>query len=419
MINTETSLVREKGLNFGEIVFGGVSKQMDLRVLPRCSNEISRYFPDIELLLPSLSPSGTTEILIKYRENSKGPLDIAQSGAGLRTFISLTRILEQSSSPVILLDEPDAHLHASQQAIVLDLMLDAASRLGRQVIMASHSPEIISRVPSECIRWIERGATTAKSGEEIGHMLEQLGATPDIYIQQAEIPDVLVYVEGVKDRPIIECLIKRCRSKSETALPTTLVIPHKDGRFEEPTLTGIARFLKRIVGGRRIVGIRDLDWYYNVLPVDEPEVSADDEWHLITLPCKEMENLLCDPDFLFDAYEGKVARDAIQAIINEESLSQELIDEWRYQVRPRVRDRLPQSLDPSTREREADKLFQSWSENPDIRRRLVAGKSLLGRIRSRVHREHSLSFYPRHILNTTPNLPNGLQAITSLIFPTV
>lgn len=380
--------------------------------------QISRYFPDIELLLPTLSTSGTPEILIKYRESGNGLLDIAQSGAGLRTFISLTRILEQSPSPVILLDEPDAHLHASQQAVVLDLMFDAASKMGRQVIIASHSPEIISRVPSECIRWIERGTATAQGGEEVGCMLERLGATPDIYIPWADVPDVLVYVEGIKDRPVVEGLIRWCRSRSEAALPTTLVIPHKDGRFEEPTLQGIARVLKECVGARRIVGIRDRDWYYDRLPAETPEVSPGDGWHLITLPCKEAENLLCDPDVLYDAYEGKLPKETLQAIIDEESRAPDLVDEWRYQVRHRVRDRLPQSYDPSTREREADELFAAWSNDPATRRRLVAGKSLFGRIRNRVRRDHSLSFPPGRILNSLSSLPAGLQVIATLIFPT-
>ncbi len=199
-------------------------------------SQINRYFPDVELLLPRLSTNGTPEILIKYKEHGRGPLDIAQSGAGLRTFISLARILEQSPAKIVLLDEPDAHLHASQQAVILDLILDVASSSDRQVIIASHSPEIITRVPSECIRWVDRGNTEAQGGFEVGQMLEQMGATPDVYVSRRELPDVLVYVEGVDDRPTIEAVINWCRQRSPGGLPTTLVIPHRDGRLEGPTL---------------------------------------------------------------------------------------------------------------------------------------------------------------------------------------
>ena len=69
--------------------------------------QISKYFPDVEMLLPTLGTTGTPEILIKYNSRGGGPLDIAQSGAGLRTFVSLARILEQSPAKVVLLDAPE------------------------------------------------------------------------------------------------------------------------------------------------------------------------------------------------------------------------------------------------------------------------------------------------------------------------
>jgi hypothetical protein len=383
--------------------------------------KISKYFPDIELLLPTLSSqSSPPEILIKYKERGYGPLDIAQSGAGLRTFVSLTRILEQSTAEIILLDEPDAHLHASQQAVILDMMLDAATRLKRQVIIASHSPEIISRVPAECLRWIERGSAKAQGEGELGGILERLGATPDIYIPRAALPDVLVYVEGVKDRPIVEALLKWCRRKSARKLPTTLVIPHRDGRFEGPTLHGISRFVKEYAGsltGSTIVGVRDKDWYYDTLPADGPDVLDGDGWSLITLPCKEMENLFCDPAFLLYAYEERLSREVLERIVDVESQNPELVDEWRYQVRPRIRDRLSNALDPSTKEKNAEEIFNAWVCDAAIRRRLVAGKRLFGRVRNRVREEHSLTFYPERAFEKISHLTPTLLIIAQHVFP--
>ena len=379
--------------------------------------QITKYFPDVELLLPTLSTTGQPEILIKYKERGQGPLDIAQSGAGLRTFISLARILEQSPSNVVLLDEPDAHLHASQQAVVLDLMLDVASSGNRQVIIASHSPEIITRVPSECIRWVDRNDAEAQGGFEVGQMLEQMGVSADTYLPREELPEVLVYVEGVDDRPIIEAIIKWCRSKNETALPTTLVIPHRDGRFEGPTLQGIVRLAREIQHSVRVVGIRDLDWYYDQLPTADPIEADGDGWTLLTLPCKELENLFCDSSLLFEAYESEVSEADLQAIIDDESANPNLIDQWRYQVRPRVRDRLPRSQDQSTRERTAEETFDTWCNDPALRQRLVAGKALLRRVRHRVRREFERQFYPSRVLERCENLTPSLQRIAHCIFP--
>ncbi len=366
--------------------------------------QIHKYFPDVELLLPTLSTSGQPEILIKYKERGKGPLDIAQSGAGLRTFISLARILEQSSSRVVLLDEPDAHLHASQQAVILDLMLDVAASTDRQVIIASHSPEIITRVPSECIRWVDRQNAEAQGGFDVGQMLEQMGVSADIYLPRMQLPDVLVYVEGVDDRPVIEAVINWCRNHSEQPLPSTLVIPHRDGRFEGSTLKGIVRLAREIRGGVRVVGIRDRDWYYDQLPSSEAEIDTGEGWSLLTLPCKELENLFCDPAILFQAYEGAISVDELQAMIDEESNTAELLKQWCYAVRPRIRERLDKSLDASTREKRADEMFEEWKADNSIRARLVSGKGLLRRIRHRIRSEDGRQFYPSRVLGRIDDL---------------
>ena len=243
------------------------------------------------------------------------------------------------------------------------------------------------------------------------------GRRPTSTSHAADLPEVLVYVEGIKDRPVVEGVIEWCRGRSEKALPTTLIIPHRDGRFDAPTLQGIARFLEESFGTRRIVGIRDLDWCYDRLPAEEPEVTTGDGWHLITLPCKETENLLCDPDVLYDGYEGRLPKETLQAYLDEESNTPELVDQWRYQVLHRVRDGLPKPHDESTKDRAADTIFCSWSNYRTIRRRLVAGKSLLRQVTNRVRREHSLSFYPSRVLCNLSGLPPVLHAIVALIFP--
>ena len=379
--------------------------------------EISNYFPDVSLLLPTLGVTGTPEILIKYSERGLGPLDIGQSGAGLRTFISLARILEQSPARVLLLDEPDAHLHASQQSVIVDLMLDAAASTQRQVIIASHSPEVIRRVPAECLRWIDRRSETANGGYELSRIMESLGVTAEMYIPRSSLPDVMVYVEGVDDSPIIESLISWCRKHAKAQLPTTLVVPHRDGRFPGPTLQGIVRFTRGLRNGISVVGVRDLDWYYCELPAADALIESGDGWKLVTLPCKELENLFCESWVLFRAYDEAIPEAELRRIVDEESQSQELLDEWCYQVRPRLRDRLPNSMDPSTRERTAETTFTDWKGDANLRRRLVSGKSLLRKVRHRIRQEYRKSFFPTRVFEQLNALTPPLETVARNIFP--
>ena len=108
---------------------------------------IDRERPDV--LLPTLGDSANPPpIRIRYRESGSEheQLDIAQSGAGLHTFLSLAQLIRQSTAKILLLDEPDSHLHASQQNTVVQLLSSIAVEDDRQVILATHSPETRRRL---------------------------------------------------------------------------------------------------------------------------------------------------------------------------------------------------------------------------------------------------------------------------------
>lgn len=156
---------------------------------------------------------------------------------------------------------------------------------------------------------------------------------------------------------------------------------------------------------------------YNELPSDDPCESKGDGWTLLTQPCKELENLFCDSTLLFEAYDKAISVADHQAIIDDVSSNEDLINQWRYQVPPRVRDRLPGSQDPSTRERVADETFDEWTRDPAIRQRLVAGRSLLRRIRHRIRQDFRRQFYPSRVLEKCENLSPPLERIARCVFP--
>lgn len=378
---------------------------------------VKRYFPEVEISQPTLGSSNPPEILINYGDKNKVKLDISQSGAGLRTFLTLARLLEQSSAKIFLLDEPDAHLHASQQAVVINLLLDIAVEQQKQVIIASHSPEFIIRTPSECIRWIEQSKTSDQP-DELDFYLEQLGVTPDIYAGARTPPEVIIYVEGRTDRPILESLIRWCRQKY-TNLSKALIVPHKDGRFDAEALQAITQVEKRAGRNTRIVGIRDLDWYYSDLPDSEPQIREGGNWKLLTLPCKEIENLFCCSDFLFLALGGKIQKDIIDKIVDEESRSEALLREWENQIKHRIRNALPHSHDASTKEDLANKIFAEWSIDSGVRRRLVAGKELFRSVRTRLKAEHQVNKYPKQMFDDIEELTPDWFFIANSIFPEI
>jgi hypothetical protein len=71
------------------------------------------------------------------------PRDLMAEGSGLLQWLSVFALALDKSINTILLDEPDAHLHTSLQNKLVDKLDSIAQSAGKQIIMATHSTEIL------------------------------------------------------------------------------------------------------------------------------------------------------------------------------------------------------------------------------------------------------------------------------------
>ena len=398
---------------FWSIQNGGIEKFAKVKDL------VEKYFPDVRVEIPVLdSQTSPPGILMKFKDRSGAKLDISQSGSGLRTFLTLARLLEQSDASIFLLDEPDAHLHASQQSTVLRQLIEATEANDKQIVITTHSPEILTQAPEECIRWIESSGSTVATlpDVDVEALLCQLGVKYLGAVKRKSIPDIVVYVEGKTDKPVIEAIINHHRAHSQGQLPSTLVIPHKSGRFDATAVQALQRLASQVKPGARVVGIRDLDWFYGSLEQTREQVHKGPNWACFTLPCKEIENLLCEPELLVAVYQGEIELTRIEEIVSAESGEKSLVDEWKNNVTPRIRKVLPNSDDDSTKERKANAMCDEWAASYETRIRLVAGKELYKRIRIAIKKECGISRNSVHAIETVKDLPASLQAVRDIIF---
>lgn len=108
-------------------------------------------------------------IAVNYREG-ESEHDIFSAGGGFLQVLQLTYLYLQTPG-IVLLDEPDAHLHSSLQKLVVDLLEGLSKRERIQVIMATHSKEIINCVDASHILPIARNLRTARSLEHHASVL--------------------------------------------------------------------------------------------------------------------------------------------------------------------------------------------------------------------------------------------------------
>jgi hypothetical protein len=139
--------------------------------------------------------------------------DLMVEGSGFLQWLSVYTLATNPDVNVLLLDEPDAHLHASLQAEMLAALRRLAGKTGKQVLIATHSSEILRNGDPEDILEIRRDGSGRYLSEEhhkVG-LLAGLGSDYAPRIDRVRRTKRLLFVEGPSDVPILQALATTLR----------------------------------------------------------------------------------------------------------------------------------------------------------------------------------------------------------------
>ena len=150
--------------------------------------------------LPRLIPE-RGEIELTYVNRAASRLDLTAAGRGMQQTLLLLSFINLHPDSVVLLDEPDAHLEILRQRETYELLSEAASDNGTQVICASHSEVMLNEAA-------DRGTVVAFLGSphRIDHKSEVLKSLRDIGFEDcylAETTGFVLYVEGSTDLSLL------------------------------------------------------------------------------------------------------------------------------------------------------------------------------------------------------------------------
>lgn len=162
-------------------------------------------------------------ILAEYRSRADGPkFDIASAGSGFQQVLMLLTMLNTRPGAVLLLDEPDAHLHMILQDAIYGELRTAAARTGSQLIVATHSEVIIDSVDArELCVLLDRPRMLADN-EERRTLIDSLRVLSNDDIMLAlQAPGVL-YLEGHTDLEILRAFARVLSHPAEELLTTKL-----------------------------------------------------------------------------------------------------------------------------------------------------------------------------------------------------
>lgn len=163
-------------------------------------NSIRRLF-DYEIIPPDASGA---DIIAEYKAHATAPrLDIASAGSGFQQVLMLLTFLHTRPASVLLLDEPDAHLHVILQDTIYSELRSVAAVQKSQLIIATHSEVIINSVdPMELCALFHKPKPLADTAER-QKLSESLGVLTNTDVMVALNAPGVLYMEDYTDINIL------------------------------------------------------------------------------------------------------------------------------------------------------------------------------------------------------------------------
>ena len=151
------------------------------------------------------------------------PLDMASAGSGFQQVLMLLAFLNIRQGAVLLLDEPDAHLHVILQDAIYHELRSAAARNGSQLIVATHSEVVINAVePRELVVTLSQPRMVADNAER-SRLISSLRVLSNADVMQALDVRGILYVEDYTDINILRAWSATLRHRAQSLLTKKLM----------------------------------------------------------------------------------------------------------------------------------------------------------------------------------------------------
>lgn len=224
-------------------------------------------------------------------------LDLSSSGSGfLQALQILTPIYRFSEhSKVVLLDEPDSHLHPNLQRTIANVLQEIAEEEKLQIIISTHSTAIIKSVEPENIIPVSSKKDKLKFLNTYNDIDGEISARIDnFFAAKAKIAGKILFVED-KNKKILSFIDSLLGTKIFSGVDTIPIISSQ-GK-DDPIPFRIKESLEKVIDGAiKIYFIRDNDGLPQELQSELLDYSKRKDVELFLLPYHEVENYLLSPN---------------------------------------------------------------------------------------------------------------------------
>ena len=328
-------------------------------------------------------------------QNDDYVAEAANMGHGLQMWLQIIWFLAKANAEAtVILDEPDVYMHPDLQRRLLRLV----SRRHRQVIIATHSTEIMADVSPEDILVVER--TRTKSGfapslPAVQKVIEKLGGVHNLHLSRLWSAKRFLIVEG-DDLDILGPL--HAALFPETSSPVQAIPSGGVGGWGGwERAIGAASAMRNAFGAEiAVYCILDSDFNSSKTIYRRYERGEKERINLHVWARKEIENYLLVPDAIQRVIAQRVSNDvsAPSAADVVKSIEQ-IVESLRGETLAALTDALfadAKASGPGTATTVAVNILDCAWQNLETRWAIVSGKRALSALSEWSQRNYGVSF---------------------------
>ncbi len=330
------------------------------------------------------------------------------TGYGFQVWCQLlSHIFRSQDRSMLIIDEPDIYLHANPQRQLLSILKAS----GQDVLVATHSTEIITEADTNDILVIDktqRSAKRVRSPKGIQSTLGSLGSTHMVTMSAIAQARRVLYVEGEDFKTLRK--FARCLGLSELAAGVGIA-PFPLGGFPSVERIKAATLgVKESIGGSIVFGgIFDRDFRPDE-EVDDLLSRLQSKLELcVILERKEIENYLLIPPALERTLARLVeerARRGGESATEARPIA-DILEEITAPMKADVQSQFfakrgeylkHTGKDPSTINLESIEILEGYWNEARLRLHIVPGKRVLSELSSRVQEEYKVTLTTARIV---------------------
>jgi predicted ATPase len=362
-------------------------------------------WPGMEIEKPFVVTKPGESTVAMFCAENRTERELYWAGAGFQIWCQLlTHLVREEIADLVVVDEPEIYLHPDLQRQLLVLLRD----LGPDVLIATHSPEIVSQAEPSDILLVDKRSSSAKrvtGVEGVRAALSRLGSIQNVALTQLARTRRVVFVEGDDFRLIAQ--FARRLGLTGLASASAFAVIETGGFPDASALRSIADGMQKAVERRLIfAGVFDRDYR-----TDEEATAVTKDLQFLRychiLVRKEIENYLLVPSVLDRALE-KALRDRAKrtglakpgALPVAEHLV-EVTDGLRVEtysqllaMRLHYLKRTGSGLHEVTVTKDFTSSFEAMWTSADLRLEVVPGKDCLSRLNGLLQARYQVSLTP-------------------------